>query len=67
MEKVKVISELAPLVRIGLFIFSGYLANAGYDNTIVQYIRTDPEVAGMVLAGATALWYAAAKIWNWKR
>jgi hypothetical protein len=67
MEKAKLIAELAPLVRIGLFIFSGWLSAQGYDSEVVQYIRTSPEVAGMVLGGITALWYAAAKLWNWTR
>ena len=67
MDKVKLVAELAPLVRISLFIFSGWLSAQGYNSEIVQYIRTDPEVAGMVLAGVTAVWYAAAKLLDWKR
>lgn len=67
MDKVKLAAELAPIVRISLFIFSGWLSQQGYDNTVVQYVRTSPEVAATVVGGVTALWYAAAKIWNWKR
>ena len=67
MEQTKVVAELAPLVRICLFVFSGWLSGQGYDSEVVQYIRTDPEVAAMVTFGITAAWYGAAKLWNWKR
>ena len=63
----KNLSELAPLVRISLFILGGWLAGKGVDPTITSYIQTDPEVLSTVLLATTGAWYAAAKLLNWKR
>jgi hypothetical protein len=63
----KPIAELAPIVRIGLFVFGGWLQAQGTDSAVVEYVRTDPQVLSYAVLGATAAWYAVAKKLNWKR
>jgi hypothetical protein len=59
--------DFAPIIRIMLFVLGGWLANAGYDNSLVKLIQTDPQILSTAVLLFTAAWYAVAKILNWKR
>lgn len=49
-------SGLFPFVRIGLYALAGYLAGQGADSWVVDYIRTDPDLAAAVVgAGLTSV------------
>jgi hypothetical protein len=63
----KPIAELAPIARISLFVFSGWLQGQGVDSQVVTYIKTDPEVLSVVVLILTGAWYTLAKIKDWKR
>lgn len=60
-------TNLFPFVRIGLYALAGYLAGQGTDSWIVEYIRTDPDLAAAVVAAIAGGWYALAKAFGWSR
>lgn len=61
-------AELAPIIRIGLWALSGYLAAGGYiSQELAAVINTDPEVLALATAGLTAVWYVLAKRFGWAK
>lgn len=60
-------TELFPFVRIGLYAVAGYLAGQGTDSWVVDYIRTDPDLAAAVVGMIAAGWYATAKKFGWAK
>lgn len=58
---------LFPFVRIGLYALAGYLAGQGADSWVVDYIRTDPDLAAAVVGVVAGIWYAAARHWGWAK
>ena len=65
------LSEFEPVIRISLFVASGYLFNAGLPPEIASGILNDPvifeavsQVIGLVVAGATFVWWRLAKRWG---
>lgn len=67
MENKPTLNDLAPFVRIGLFILGGYLAGNGHSNAFVNYIQTDPELIAAITLAIPSAWYAIAKWFDWKR
>jgi hypothetical protein len=59
--------DIAPFIRIFLFILGGWLQGQGFNSDVVTYIKTDPQVLSAVILVATGAWYGAAKIMDWKR
>ena len=60
-------SNIFPFVRIGLYVLAGYLSGQGADSWVVEYIRTDPDLAAGVVAGIAGLWYMAARKFGWAK
>lgn len=60
-------TDIFPFVRIGLYALAGYLAGQGADSWVVDYIRTDPDLAAAVVGAVAAAWYAAAKRFGWAK
>jgi hypothetical protein len=60
-------TDIFPFVRIGLYALAGYLAGQGTDSWIVDYIRTDPDLAAAVVGAVAGMWYAAAKCFGWTK
>jgi hypothetical protein len=60
-------SELGVIVRVALLILTGWLANAGHDPELVQFLRYDPEVLAAVTGAMWAVWYGLARWLGWKR
>ena len=61
------VADLAPLIRIALFVLGGYLTGQGYDENLIRFIQTDPELVGTIILALTGGWYALAKWLGWKR
>ena len=59
-------SELGLIVRVGLLILTGYLANEGFDTGLVEFLRYDPAVLAGITAMIWAGWYALARWLGWK-
>lgn len=62
------VTELEPVIRIGLFVASGYLIRDGLPPEIGTYIANDPivlevvsQVIGYAVAGLTLIWWQVAK------
>jgi uncharacterized PurR-regulated membrane protein YhhQ (DUF165 family) len=60
-------TDIFPFVRIALYALAGYLAGQGADSWVVDYIRTDPDLAAAVVGAVAGVWYAAAKRWGWAK
>ena len=60
-------NELSPFIRIALYAIAGYLAGQGADSWVVDYIRTDPDLASAVVSVVAGVWYAAAKRYGWTK
>lgn len=65
-------ASIQPLVRIGLYALSGYLAGAGLPEPAADLISTDPAVAAAVtdavaavLAGLVVVWWRVAQHLGW--
>ena len=43
-------TDIFPFVRIALYALAGYLAGQGADSWVVEYIRTDPDLAAALRA-----------------
>lgn len=56
---------LAVLVRIALYVVTGWLAGAWLDPETVKLIR-DPETVAVVTGIVAGAWYALAKWRGWK-
>ena len=61
------VADLAPFIRIALFVLGGYLTGQGYDENLIRFIQTDPELIGAIILALTGGWYALAKWLGWKR
>lgn len=59
-------SDLQPLVRIAIWIATGYLLANGTDPALVNMLRTDPHVAAAILGLFNTAWYVAAKYFGWR-
>lgn len=60
--------NLTPFVRIGLRIFGGYMIGQGMANEdAVQFLWTDPEIAGAVAIAISEGWYFMAKRFGWSK
>lgn len=65
------VSEFEPVIRISLFVASGYLINAGLPPEMANMIISDPvifeavsQVVGLLVAGVTFAWWRLAKRWG---
>lgn len=59
-------TQLAPFVRIGLYLLTGWLASKGWDGEALDIVRTDPAVLATLTGGVVAAWYGLAKWRGWK-
>ena len=58
-------AQVAPFVRIGLYIVTGWLAGGWIDPETVDIIRGDPAVLAAISGGVAAVWYGVAKWRGW--
>jgi membrane protein DedA with SNARE-associated domain len=59
-------AQIAPFVRIGLYLVTGVFAGEALDAETVDLIRTDPALLALLSGGVAAVWYALAKWRGWK-
>lgn len=59
-------AQIAPFVRIALYIVTGWLGSGWIDPETVDLIRGEPAVLAVISGGVAAIWYAAAKWRGWK-
>jgi membrane protein DedA with SNARE-associated domain len=58
-------ASVAPLIRILLYIITGWLGSAWLDPETVDLIRTDPALLASLSGGVAGVWYAIAKRRGW--
>jgi len=58
-------TALAPIVRIILFIVSGYLVGQGWIDQETADLLRNQETIGLVVMGLTGAWYAVARWRGW--
>jgi membrane protein DedA with SNARE-associated domain len=59
-------AQLAPFVRIGLYLLTGWLASGWLDPATVDLIRDDPALLSLISGAIAAAWYSIAKWRGWK-
>ena len=64
--KLETAAALAPLVRIALYVLTGWLGSSILDPETVELIRKDPELLMAISGGIAAGWYAVAKWKGWQ-
>lgn len=57
---------MAPIVRILLRVFGGFLVGVGYSESTINDIVTDPELVGLLCWFVAEAWYRLAKRYGWK-
>lgn len=65
MTKAERIARLAPLVRIALYVLTGWLGSSFLDPATVSLIRDDPTLLALITGGVAAVWYGLAKWRGW--
>lgn len=57
--------NIAPIVRIGLRIFGGFMIGRGYISSDSLWIFSDEEVIGLLSIGLSEGWYLLSKRYGW--
>jgi len=60
------LANLAPFVRIGLYVLAGYFYASDPTDPIAVMLRTDPALLAAVTAAVAGGWYALAKWGGWR-
>lgn len=60
-------ANMAPFVRIGLYVITGWLGSSVLDPETVSLIREEPAILAGITGAFAAGWYALAKWRGWAK